>query len=138
MAASGPHSGHPRASEHAFFPVVGDTFAHPILRTPHLRTRPVPLLHPRQPCWAVPRAISEHCYPVSWPIKADLVGEISHCVQKMSAASPPKHLPTAIWWCLKMYVYERIRTYMHVSVGYVLECMYMHVYARMYIYARIN
>ena len=32
-AASGPHSGHPKASGHAFFSVVGDTFAHPILRT---------------------------------------------------------------------------------------------------------
>ncbi len=95
------------------FSVGGDTFAHPILRIPPLRTRPVPLLHPPRPCWAVPRAISEHCNPVSWPITADLVGEISHCVQKTSAASPPKHLPTAIWWCLN--------TYMHV---YVRICMY--------------
>jgi len=33
MAASGPHSGHPRASEHSFFSVIGETFAHPILHT---------------------------------------------------------------------------------------------------------
>ena len=42
-AASWPHSGHPKASGHAFFSVVGDTFADPILRTPPLSTRPVPL-----------------------------------------------------------------------------------------------
>ncbi len=113
-AASGPHSGHPRASGHAFFSVVGDTFAHPILPPPPLRTRPVPSCTPPRPCWAVPRAISEHCDPVSGPITADLVDEISHGVPKTSAASPPKHLATAIWWCLKMYVYARICTYVRI------------------------
>ena len=111
-AASGPHSGHTRASGHAFFSVVGDTFAHPILRAPPPSPENASLAPFAPPllCRDVPHAISKLGDPVSWPITADLEDMILHCCQKTSADSPPKPLQTAIW--LK-YEYVRICTYMH-------------------------
>ena len=73
-AIGGPHSGHPRASEHSLFSAIGKGCADPIWRTPPRGTRPGPLKRPscsarRGPMHNPRTIIQSHGLPQQiWPV----------------------------------------------------------------------
>ena len=73
-AICGPHSGHPKASEHPLFSAVGKGCADPIWRTPPRGTRPGPLKRPsrsarRSPMHNPRTIIQSHGVPQQiWPV----------------------------------------------------------------------
>ena len=121
-AASGPHSGHPRASGHAIFSVVGDTFAHPILRThPPPRASSAPFAPPPTMLGSPPCQI--------WALWSGLMAHHSR-----SGGRDFTLRPENVDICMYMHVYTCICTYMHL---FVRICLYMFVYASICMYTYV-
>ena len=122
-AIGGPHSGHPRASEHPLFSALGKGWADPIWRTPPRCTRPgpPPVLFTRRSPMHDPRTViqsnglSQQIWQVG--VHEDARGRRLNPLENTS-----RQRFADVCICICMYEYACIYMYTHV---YVCICMYI-------------